>query len=35
MESYSVKAILSAVDRGYTSKMKSAVSLLEEFESQN
>ena len=35
MESYSVKAILSAVDRGYTSKMKSAVSLLEEFENQN
>ena len=35
MESYSVKAILSAVDRGYTSKMKSAASLLEEFENQN
>lgn len=35
MESYSVKAILSAADHGYTSKMKSAVSLLEEFEGQN
>lgn len=35
MESYSVKAILSAVDRGYTSKMKSAASLLEEIENQN
>lgn len=35
MDSYSVKAILSATDRGYTSKMKGAISLLDEFESEN
>lgn len=35
MDSYSVKAILSASDRGYTNKMKSAISLLDEFENEN
>lgn len=33
MESYSLKAILSVADRGFTSKMKSAVSLLDEMDS--
>lgn len=33
MDSYSLKAILSVADRGFTSKMKSAVSLLDEMDS--
>ena len=33
MDSYSMKAVLSVADRGFTSKMKSAVSLLDEMDS--
>lgn len=33
MDSYSMKAVLSVSDRGFTSKMKSAVSLLDEMDS--